>query len=156
MALASVTHRFSYPYLQNRSNFDAHFEGTGPEIWRQTDGKVDAFVAGAGEFDTPIYVFSVFYVMDVQSYRWCGLCDYHSSHPRGQISSILSVPCLTPNFCPMTYPHLVSHLPVDSTRDCKRTEHALPILIFCRHRWYYFWDRTIPKDRKRKRQDRVG
>lgn len=35
---------------QNRSNFDAHFEGTGPEIWRQTNGKVDAFVAGAGEF----------------------------------------------------------------------------------------------------------
>ncbi|KAG6891491.1 hypothetical protein C0992_005629 [Termitomyces sp. T32_za158] len=32
----------------NRSNFDAHFDGTGPEIWRQTNGHVDAFVSGAG------------------------------------------------------------------------------------------------------------
>ncbi|KAF7981911.1 hypothetical protein HWV62_31513 [Athelia sp. TMB] len=29
-------------------NFDAHFDGTGPEIWRQTNSQVDAFVAGAG------------------------------------------------------------------------------------------------------------
>ncbi|KII92701.1 hypothetical protein PLICRDRAFT_51059 [Plicaturopsis crispa FD-325 SS-3] len=34
--------------FENRSNFDAHFDGTGPEIWRQTNGNVDAFVAGAG------------------------------------------------------------------------------------------------------------
>jgi len=34
--------------FENRSNFDAHFEGTGPEIWRQTNGNVTAFVAGAG------------------------------------------------------------------------------------------------------------
>jgi hypothetical protein len=34
--------------FQNRSNFDAHFDGTGPEIWRQTNGEVAGFVAGAG------------------------------------------------------------------------------------------------------------
>ncbi|KIM45342.1 hypothetical protein M413DRAFT_338217 [Hebeloma cylindrosporum] len=34
--------------FENRSNFDAHYLGTGPEIWRQTSGRVDAFVAGAG------------------------------------------------------------------------------------------------------------
>ncbi|KAF9482225.1 PALP-domain-containing protein [Pholiota conissans] len=34
--------------FENRSNFDAHFTGTGPEIWRQTSGNVAAFVAGAG------------------------------------------------------------------------------------------------------------
>ena len=37
-------------FLQNRSNFDAHFAGTGPEIWRQTNGDATAFVAGAGQF----------------------------------------------------------------------------------------------------------
>jgi hypothetical protein len=39
-------HRIS---LQNRSNFDAHFTGTGPEIWRQTNGEISGFVAGAGQ-----------------------------------------------------------------------------------------------------------
>lgn len=34
--------------FENRSNFDAHFQGTGPEIWRQTNGRIDAFVSGAG------------------------------------------------------------------------------------------------------------
>ncbi|KAH8107683.1 PALP-domain-containing protein [Cristinia sonorae] len=34
--------------FENRSNYQAHFEGTGPEIWRQTSGRVDAFVSGAG------------------------------------------------------------------------------------------------------------
>jgi cysteine synthase A len=33
---------------QNRANFEAHFAGTGPEIWRQMNGNVQAFVAGAG------------------------------------------------------------------------------------------------------------
>ncbi|OBZ70978.1 Cysteine synthase 2 [Grifola frondosa] len=34
--------------FENRSNYDAHFRGTGPEIWRQTSGRVDAFISGAG------------------------------------------------------------------------------------------------------------
>ena len=32
----------------NEANPDAHFATTGPEIWRQTDGRVTHFVAGAG------------------------------------------------------------------------------------------------------------
>ncbi|KAF7782238.1 hypothetical protein Agabi119p4_1614 [Agaricus bisporus var. burnettii] len=34
--------------FENRSNYEAHFKGTGPEIWRQTSGRVDALVSGAG------------------------------------------------------------------------------------------------------------
>ncbi|KIM78831.1 hypothetical protein PILCRDRAFT_792674 [Piloderma croceum F 1598] len=34
--------------FENRSNYEAHFNGTGPEIWRQTNSRVDAFVSGAG------------------------------------------------------------------------------------------------------------
>lgn len=32
----------------NRDNVEAHYRSTGPEIWSQTEGKVDAFVAGIG------------------------------------------------------------------------------------------------------------
>ena len=34
--------------FDNDANFRAHFEGTGPEIWQQMEGKLDAFVAAAG------------------------------------------------------------------------------------------------------------
>ncbi len=34
--------------FENEANWQAHFEGTGPEIFRQCGGRLDAFVAGAG------------------------------------------------------------------------------------------------------------
>lgn len=34
--------------FDNRANREAHLETTGPEIWRDTDGRVDAFVSTSG------------------------------------------------------------------------------------------------------------
>ena len=34
--------------FDNTANRTAHYESTGPEIWRQTEGRVDAFVAAVG------------------------------------------------------------------------------------------------------------
>ncbi|HKO59078.1 MAG TPA: cysteine synthase A [Thermoanaerobaculia bacterium] len=40
---AYVPQQFTNPY-----NAEAHYETTGPEVWEQMDGRVDAWVAGAG------------------------------------------------------------------------------------------------------------
>ena len=34
--------------FENEANWKAHFNTTGPEIYQQTDGRIDAFIAGAG------------------------------------------------------------------------------------------------------------
>src|SRR5215813_6968711 len=38
--------------FDNVANRQAHLESTGPEIWRQTDGKVDAFICAIGSGGT--------------------------------------------------------------------------------------------------------
>lgn len=39
---------FFVDQFENEANWQAHYQGTGPEIFQQCDGKLDAFVAGAG------------------------------------------------------------------------------------------------------------
>jgi len=41
-------HYFWVNQFNNPKNVEAHYEGTGPEIWEQVGGKVDAFVAAVG------------------------------------------------------------------------------------------------------------
>ena len=46
--LAEKTGAFAPSQFTNPCNPQAHYETTGPEIWADTDGKVDIFVAGVG------------------------------------------------------------------------------------------------------------
>ncbi len=47
--IASETPNSFYPdQYSNPANPDAHYRTTGPELWRQTDGKITHFVAGLG------------------------------------------------------------------------------------------------------------
>ena len=39
---------FFVDQFENEANWQAHYQGTGPEIFQQCDGKLDAFIAGAG------------------------------------------------------------------------------------------------------------
>ncbi|OCF30485.1 cysteine synthase A [Kwoniella heveanensis BCC8398] len=47
-ALETKPRGFFADQFENESNFQAHYRGTGPEILRQTSGRLDAFVSGAG------------------------------------------------------------------------------------------------------------
>lgn len=45
---AEIPGAFHPDQYSNVENPTAHYSGTGPEVWRQTDGQVDVFAAGVG------------------------------------------------------------------------------------------------------------
>ncbi|MGI8812432.1 MAG: PLP-dependent cysteine synthase family protein [Pyrinomonadaceae bacterium] len=51
--IAAEPDKYFYPdQYNNPTNWQAHFETTGPEIWRQTGGRVTHFIAGLGTTGT--------------------------------------------------------------------------------------------------------
>ena len=46
--LAEIPNSIALRQFKNQANPEAHYRTTGPEIWRDTDGHVDAFLAGVG------------------------------------------------------------------------------------------------------------
>jgi cysteine synthase B len=52
MALRDPAKYFYPDQYNNDANWRAHYEGTGPEIWQQTEGRITHFVAGLGTCGT--------------------------------------------------------------------------------------------------------
>jgi S-sulfo-L-cysteine synthase (O-acetyl-L-serine-dependent) len=52
MATADPAKYFYPDQYNNDANWRAHYEGTGPEIWAQTEGRITHFVAGLGTCGT--------------------------------------------------------------------------------------------------------
>lgn len=71
--LASTINGVHLNQFENLANFRAHFHGTGPEIWNQTQGKVDGFVTSAGTGGTLAGISA--YLKDMKPSVRCFLVD---------------------------------------------------------------------------------
>lgn len=63
--------------FRNRFNSESHYETTGPEIWEQMDGRIDAFVCGAGSGGTFTGVSR--YLRERLPDLWCSIVEPQGS-----------------------------------------------------------------------------
>ena len=70
---AEETGGFWANQFENTANADAHFVGTGPEMWEQTGGKIDGFVCSSGTGGTIGGVTS--FLKSKSSAVYCAVCD---------------------------------------------------------------------------------
>ena len=73
---AYVPQQFANPY-----NTESHYETTGPEVWEQMDGRVDAWVAGAGTGGT--FTGVARYLRERNADVWCVIVEPQGSILKG-------------------------------------------------------------------------
>ena len=76
--------------FDNTSNMRGHYESTGPEIWHQTDGRVDGFICAVGSGGTLAGVGC--YLKDQNAAVKIGLADpegssLHEYYENGELAS---------------------------------------------------------------------
>ena len=71
--------------FDNRANRQAHYKNTGPEIWKQCEGKLDAWVAATGTGGT--YAGVALFLKEQSSAVRCVLADPHGSALHSWVST---------------------------------------------------------------------
>ncbi len=111
-----VPNAFRPNQYANPANPQAHVETTGPEIWRQTDGRITHFVAGAGTGGTLSGVGR--YLKSVQSGLQVVAADPEGSVYSGGSGRPYLVEGVGEDFWPTTYdPEVVDRVIAVSDRD---------------------------------------
>ncbi len=119
--------------FSNAANPQAHYEGTGPEVWHDTDGTVDVFVAGVGTGGT-ISGTGRFLKEHKNTVRAVAVQPEESQVLTGSPAYSHGIQGIGPNFVPDTYDaHVVDEVMSVSTADARamkeRLAHELGLLV---------------------------
>ncbi|PWN99421.1 PALP-domain-containing protein [Tilletiopsis washingtonensis] len=104
-ALSEKPRGFFADQFESESNFRAHYRGTGPEIWRQTGGMIDAFVCGAGTGGT-----------------LAGVSRFLKRKSRGAVHVVLADPQGSGLFNKVKHGVVYSHTEAEGTRRRHQTD----------------------------------
>ena len=105
------------------SNHDAHFDGTGPEIWKQTNGEINAFVAGAGTVKTTMLPMCKSSLLCIQGQVGQSLVQAATSNPRTNLSLSRSRIQKVPGYT-TRYKNIASILNPNSNRTYGQNKNA--------------------------------